>query len=221
MWTCECYLFIGLTLVMISARDNNKPNVTLTLKNDEKSVYIGNEVTLECSIDGKFTDLTYHFYRGDDRKWGSEIKASKENTYTIKSVTQSDSGVYHCNFYRDNPPYFLLSRSNPVTLTVQVPSLILTASPGGFLTEKISLTLTCTWKGNGSLNSNSNFTFWRDGMIVRNSSSFSVFQIKHIDKHHAGCYTCTTELQGGVTEHSNRLEVKVQGRKKNPNLHGP
>ncbi|KAG2457847.1 FCRL5 protein, partial [Polypterus senegalus] len=215
-----CYAFTDNPLhytefsnaVILTVQD--KPNVTLTLKNDEKSVYIGNEVTLECSIDGKFTDLTYHFYRGDDRKWGSEIKASKENTYTIKSVTQSDSGVYHCNFYRDNPPYFLLSRSNPVTLTVQelFSKPALTVHPSTTLWEGDNVTLRCQSESLVQ-ETQLRYKFYKEEESVSQGASESKFSILSAQPEKSGSYWCEVEEEGKKTEKktSERVQVTVRG----------
>ncbi|KAG2466345.1 FCRL5 protein, partial [Polypterus senegalus] len=90
--------------------------VTLTLRPERTPVYIGDKVTMECRVEDSITDLTYRFHKvGNGHNY--EVKQTTERTYTIESVSQSDSGEYQCDVYRAGYPQ-VLGLSNRVTLTV-------------------------------------------------------------------------------------------------------
>ncbi|XP_039597832.1 Fc receptor-like protein 5 [Polypterus senegalus] len=103
--------------VQVIVREN--PKATLTLTSQTEDVYFGDNVTMDCSIEGSFTGWRYQWYRGNEKNWGSQIKDVTGCTYTLQLVTQSDSGVYWCDAHRDDLPCHS-QRSNAVTLSVKV-----------------------------------------------------------------------------------------------------
>ncbi|XP_051776000.1 Fc receptor-like protein 3 isoform X1 [Erpetoichthys calabaricus] len=88
---------------------------TLMLRDQREPVYIGEDVTLVCSIENGYTGWTYHWYKDGY----SDRNKSNEHMVTISSVTMSDSGEYQCAAYRDDRyPVFVSTASNALTLSV-------------------------------------------------------------------------------------------------------
>ncbi|XP_039597491.1 B-cell receptor CD22-like isoform X1 [Polypterus senegalus] len=87
-------------------------NMTLKMRNERKPVHIGENVTLECSIERSFATWRYSW-----RKWNRTDGIRRleiGDTFLIRSVTHSDSGAYWCYVL----PWVHLS--NVFLLTVQV-----------------------------------------------------------------------------------------------------
>uniref|UniRef100_A0A8C4SXT2 Fc receptor-like protein 3 n=1 Tax=Erpetoichthys calabaricus TaxID=27687 RepID=A0A8C4SXT2_ERPCA len=115
MRAIELHLLLWLTAVTLSSEGEGLLTATLTLRNQRDPVYIGEDVTLICSIDGGYTGLTYQWYKGGH---SDRIKRN-ENMVTISSVTASDRGEYWCAAYTDDPsPVPVSYGSNVVTLSI-------------------------------------------------------------------------------------------------------
>uniref|UniRef100_A0A8C4T214 Fc receptor-like protein 5 n=1 Tax=Erpetoichthys calabaricus TaxID=27687 RepID=A0A8C4T214_ERPCA len=99
--------------------------VTLTIQDKLKAtlkmkrpVHIGDTLTLKCSIEGSFTDWAYKWYKLNWAGGSDLLSGTTGDTYTVQSVTQSDTGVYWCAGDRNVLPYFS-EPSNAVTLNFQ------------------------------------------------------------------------------------------------------
>ncbi|MBN3292389.1 FCRL5 protein, partial [Polypterus senegalus] len=95
-----------------------KPKATLKLRNQKKSVSIRDNVTLDCSIQGGFTGWRYTWYKLNWAGSRNIVKDITGDTYTVQSVTQSDSGMYWCNGHRNDPLQYS-EHSNIVPLIVR------------------------------------------------------------------------------------------------------
>ncbi|XP_039597613.1 basement membrane-specific heparan sulfate proteoglycan core protein-like isoform X2 [Polypterus senegalus] len=107
------YYFELSNPVTLTVQDKLK--TTLKMK---RPVHVGDTLTLKCSIEGSFTDWTYKWYKLNWAGGSDLLKGTTGDTYTVQSVTQSDTGVYWCVGDKDVLPYFS-EPSNAVTLTFQ------------------------------------------------------------------------------------------------------
>ncbi|MBN3289401.1 FCRL5 protein, partial [Polypterus senegalus] len=94
------------------------PKATVKVKNEKIPVYVGDTVTLECLIENSFEGWKYRWYKKNQPFMEHQIEGYTQRTYTIQSVTQSDSGQYWCNASRNDSPRYAQSRS-PLSLTIQ------------------------------------------------------------------------------------------------------
>ncbi|KAK1803344.1 hypothetical protein P4O66_004122 [Electrophorus voltai] len=106
----------------------------------DNHVFRGETVTLRCDIQGEGdTGWTYSWYKNNY----SLYPHTTYNPYMISSVTQYYSGTYTCRRYRGRDSQSS-EISNAVTLTVSVrPQALLSVSPQSWLTEGVSVSLSC------------------------------------------------------------------------------
>ena len=69
-------------------------------------VYIGETLTATCTIQSKYTDWTYRWFRGET---STEVISSGRHSIdrdilTISTVEESDQGDYWCRGERDSRP---------------------------------------------------------------------------------------------------------------------
>ncbi|XP_039598087.1 Fc receptor-like protein 5 [Polypterus senegalus] len=186
------------------------PKATVKVKNEKIPVYVGDTVTLECLIENSFEGWKYRWYKKNQPFMEHQIEGYTQRTYTIQSVTQSDSGQYWCNASRNDSPRYAQSRS-PLSLTIQAMHITLKSSPGWSVKVGDSLNLTCTWTGNQSSDPTLHFSFLKDNVTVKNRSASAVYNIKQCDKSHAGTYMCVAESPGGGKMYSTEMEIEVWG----------
>ncbi|XP_028677169.2 low affinity immunoglobulin gamma Fc region receptor II-b-like [Erpetoichthys calabaricus] len=114
MQAWELYLIISVTAVTPSTQNEDPPKVTLLLQTEREPVYTGDTVTLECIVEEHIDIWIHRWFKNRKPIW----RETKENTHIFQSVTQSDSGEYHCDAYRwdTRDP---TKASNDVILNVQ------------------------------------------------------------------------------------------------------
>ncbi|XP_039597463.1 Fc receptor-like protein 2 [Polypterus senegalus] len=93
----------------------DKPKMTLKMF---KPVHIGDTLTLKCSMEGGLTGWRYTWYKLNWTEGSDLLTGTTGDTYTVQSVTQSDTGVYWCAGERDGHPQYS-DPSNAVTLSFQ------------------------------------------------------------------------------------------------------
>ncbi|XP_039597659.1 leukocyte immunoglobulin-like receptor subfamily A member 2 [Polypterus senegalus] len=150
MQTCDFYLLIFLPVLLSSAQTEEKLKVTLILIIEGTLVYSEDSVTLECRIEDDLTDWIYRWYKGSERNVGNQIKGVNGHTYTIKSVTQGENGVYRCEAYGSSPTHSS-EFSNPVELTVQERTVrldVISSHTDGRIFEGDQVSLQCHVSGN-------------------------------------------------------------------------
>ncbi|XP_039597615.1 leukocyte immunoglobulin-like receptor subfamily A member 6 [Polypterus senegalus] len=114
MQAWELYLIISVIALTPSTQNGGRPKVTLILRTQREPVYTGDTVTLECTVEVHIDTWIHRWFKNTKKIW----KESRENTHIFQSVTQSDSGEYHCDAYR--PETRQRSHpSNAVILNVQ------------------------------------------------------------------------------------------------------
>ncbi|XP_039598057.1 uncharacterized protein LOC120519046 [Polypterus senegalus] len=107
------YYFEMSNAVTVSVQD--KPKATLKKRKPEN---IGDTLTLKCSFEGGFTGWRYTWLKLNWTGRIGSVKGITGDTYTVQSVTQSDTGVYWCAGERDEHPQYT-KLSNAVTLSFQ------------------------------------------------------------------------------------------------------
>ncbi|XP_039597582.1 hemolin-like [Polypterus senegalus] len=117
MQNLELHLFLWLTTLTSSSEGQALLTATLTLRDHRYPLYVGEDVTLICTIEGSDTGLTYYWMKDDQRNW----RKTNQNTMTLQSVTKSDSGWYQCTAYRDDypTPVPVSTDSNVVILSIR------------------------------------------------------------------------------------------------------
>ncbi|XP_039598086.1 uncharacterized protein LOC120519065 [Polypterus senegalus] len=122
MQTSKLCLLLWLPAVIVSAssqdaEDTENPKSTLKLKNEWNSLYIGDTMTLECSIEGYYTGWKYQWYKRSNINQQFLIEGFTGPTYTVQSVTQPDSSTYWCSATRDGSPRYSKD-SNDIKVTI-------------------------------------------------------------------------------------------------------
>ncbi|XP_039597672.1 carcinoembryonic antigen-related cell adhesion molecule 5-like isoform X2 [Polypterus senegalus] len=167
-------------------------------------IFEGDQISMTCHVDGDPVGWTYELHMS----WGvTPYMSQMERTFTFNSVTLSQGGNYTCRARKGD---LYSNFSKPVPIRVSALAVTLTASPKSPMKESDSLQLVCTWRGNGRSSSNLTYSFLRNNMTVKKSSSSSVFSIKEIEKSHTGNYTCAVESPGGGKAYSDDIEIEVQ-----------
>ncbi|KAG2457419.1 low affinity immunoglobulin gamma Fc region receptor II-like isoform X2 [Polypterus senegalus] len=207
------HLFLWLIAVTLSVKEEACRKATLTLKTRRKTVKFTDNVTLDCSINGTFTGLTYHWHKDHQTDWGE----SRENTITIPFVTESDSGQYRCAAYTSGPyPVAFSCQSNAVKLSIQG---LLTATlmrrdqrESVYIGEDV--TLVCSiensytgWK----------YRWFKDGYSDRYKSNEHTLTISSLNTSDSGEYQCAAYRDGPypvfVSTASKALTLSVHERK--------
>ncbi|KAM9501800.1 Fc receptor-like protein 2 [Clarias gariepinus] len=182
----------------VSVRGRHKARIYIT---PDKHVSRGERLTLRCAIKGGGdTEWTYTWYKNKNRLYS----AGEDRVYTdstmqeisIRSVRDSDSGVYTC---RGQRRYSQRSEiSDAVTLTVsETLHPVLSVSPQSWVTEGDSVTLSCEVK-----ESSTNWTFsWYTTVPHRdNNGNISYKAVPFLDSSigSGGSFT----LSSAVIEHT-------------------
>ncbi|XP_053346175.1 Fc receptor-like protein 3, partial [Clarias gariepinus] len=145
LMTAFPYLLVTIILLLKCYRAQESLKPVVTIKPDEH-VYSGERVTFKCNIQvGESIMWTSSWYKnnkslhteGEDRVYTD----STMQKISIRSVRDSDSGVYTCRLRNENQS---LEISDPVTLTIsERPRPVLSVSPQSWVTEGDSVTLNC------------------------------------------------------------------------------
>ncbi|XP_039597983.1 Fc receptor-like protein 5 isoform X2 [Polypterus senegalus] len=102
--------------VTLSIQEKRK--VVLKMRSEKEVIYEGDNVTLECRIEGGLPGWRYHWFKSSwENKW-MEITGTTADTYTMESVSFYDSREYWCWAVRDDPPDYS-EVSNTVTVNLQ------------------------------------------------------------------------------------------------------
>ncbi|XP_036417258.1 immunoglobulin superfamily member 1-like [Colossoma macropomum] len=117
---------------------SEKPKAVVSIQPDEQ-VFIGETVTLRCVIQGEgVSNWQYSWFKDD-----SSTPVSKEQQYSISSVTESHSGKYTCRGTERGTSRYSHT-SDAVTLTVSdLPKPTLTVEPESPVFRGESVTLKC------------------------------------------------------------------------------
>ncbi|KAM9501668.1 leukocyte immunoglobulin-like receptor subfamily A member 2 [Clarias gariepinus] len=195
-----------------------------------KHLYRGENVTLRCDIqEGGDTEWTYSWSKDNKRLYTEgEDRVYTDSTMqeiSIRSVNDSDSGVYTCRRQRRDSQSSEIS--DAVTLTVsERPKPVLSVSPQSWLTEGDSVTLNCE-----ITNSSTNWTFswyrdvpYRDGLLqLKNYHSYvellsdssrgsgGIYTLSPAALNHTGVYRCRGEREQLFTKFSKPQPVWITG----------
>ncbi|XP_039597840.1 uncharacterized protein LOC120518894 [Polypterus senegalus] len=137
----EFCLLVCLTAVRSLAQNEEKPKVTLKISKEKKPVYVGDTVTLECSINSDKSDSTgwkYVWYKNG--QVSSRVQQIEEVT-----VTQAGRAQYQCGVQRGDDDSNTYSKR--VTLTVLERSVKLELKPDGEIFEGDKISLHCQLDG--------------------------------------------------------------------------
>ncbi|KAF5898066.1 Fc receptor-like protein 5 isoform X1, partial [Clarias magur] len=177
--------------------------VSLIINPSRTHHFTGDSLTLTCVDQSHSTGWTVKLYTHEVglatcSLWGSVTGSS----CNINSLSTSHTGVYWCESESGE-------NSNPVNITVhERPRPVLSASPQSWLTEGVSVTLSCE-----VTDSPTNWTFsWYRAVIYRDSDgdirhkvellshssrgSRGSYTISPVTHNHTGVYMCSAERDG-------------------------
>ncbi|XP_035259201.1 hemicentin-1-like [Anguilla anguilla] len=101
------------------------PNASLTVEPKWRTLYNGEIVTLRCEVDS-YSNWTYFWYRDHNQ---TATSLSKEYSVNITGAAGSDQGPYWCEGRLEGRKV-TSQRSDPITLTVADPTVILPIALG-------------------------------------------------------------------------------------------
>ncbi|KAM9401124.1 basement membrane-specific heparan sulfate proteoglycan core protein-like [Salvelinus alpinus] len=159
-----------------------QPSVSLTVNPNRTQHFRSKSLSLICELKGNSTG--WRLKRYTETAWPSECPSTwrsiTESTCTITSLNTWYSGVFWCE--SGSGEY-----SNAVNITVNDGDVIL-ESPVHPLTEGDSVTLTCTFRYQGT-NPNPKTDFYKDGELIKNETTGEM-TIPAVSKSDEGFYKC-------------------------------
>ncbi|KAL1278704.1 hypothetical protein QQF64_025377 [Cirrhinus molitorella] len=192
---------------------SERPKAKVTIK-PAQHVFSGETVTLRCDIDGEgVTSWQYSWYRG-----GSSYIVSELQEHTFSPVIESDAGKYSC-YGVERGGSRRSQHSDAVTLTVSVPTAVLSISPQKWLTEGDPVTLICEVNGSSTGWTFSWYTVSSDYnnhyKLLSDSSrgAGGHYTVSSVALKHTGVYVCRAERGKPAykTTYSNKQLLWVTG----------
>ncbi|XP_048879190.1 Fc receptor-like protein 3 isoform X2 [Brienomyrus brachyistius] len=169
----------------ISVTVSALPKAVLTLETGWTEIFITENVTLRCDLQGGSAEWEYKWYK--DQQEVSKYEAG--NKYRILSVTQSDTGGYACRGqYRRRTN---VSSEISTTLAIQVsaiPKAVLTLQSNWteiFISE--SVTLRCDLQGGSA---EWEYKWYKDQQEVPKYEAGDKYRILSVTQSDTGQYTC-------------------------------
>ncbi|XP_064817016.1 low affinity immunoglobulin gamma Fc region receptor II-c-like, partial [Oncorhynchus masou masou] len=172
-----------LSLKPIDIPTDYQPSTTLT--SDKESIFTGDSVTLSCTVESPGWKFYWYRHRPDS----TPVTTTSGYSYTLSRVSVSDGGQYWCRAGRGDPVYYTLY-SDPVQINVTDGDVIL-ESPVHPVTEGDTLTLTCTFRHQGT-NPKLKTDFYKDGTLIKNETTGEM-TIPTVSKSDEGFYKCTSD----------------------------
>uniref|UniRef100_A0A8C7Q3T4 Ig-like domain-containing protein n=1 Tax=Oncorhynchus mykiss TaxID=8022 RepID=A0A8C7Q3T4_ONCMY len=162
-----------------------QPSVSLTVNPNTTQHFTSKSLSLICELKGNSTG--WRLKRHTETAWPSECPSTwrsiTESTCTITSLDTWYSGVFWCE--SGSGEY-----SNAVNITVNGGVVIL-ESPVHPVTEGDSVTLTCTFRHQGT-NSKPKTDFYKDGTLIKNETTGEM-TIPAVSKSDEGFYKCKSD----------------------------
>uniref|UniRef100_A0A8C4SR86 Ig-like domain-containing protein n=2 Tax=Erpetoichthys calabaricus TaxID=27687 RepID=A0A8C4SR86_ERPCA len=191
----------------------------LQLKSDGP-IYEGDEVSLDCQLDGNPVGWTYEIY-----KWGLTYpylyKKQTESTLTFSSVTHSQRGQYQCGGVKGG---VYSTYSNDVWLEVLAPpnlpnKPILIVLPSALVCEGDTVTLRCLSKSKVT-GTQLTYRFYKDETPVGQETKQNKFTVQSAQQSDTGRYWCEVKEEGKETEkkESDSKPLTVKERFSKPTL---
>ncbi|XP_052353340.1 hemicentin-2-like [Oncorhynchus keta] len=162
-----------------------QPSASLTVNPNTTQHFTSKSLSLTCELKGNSTGWRLMSYRERIVKSGcvSTWRSITESTCTIRSLTTWSSGVFWCESGSGE-------NSNAVNITVNDGDVIL-ESPVHPVTEGDSVTLTCTFRHQGT-NPKLNTDFYKDGTFIKNETTGEM-TIPIVSKSDEGFYKCKSD----------------------------
>ncbi|XP_064870575.1 basement membrane-specific heparan sulfate proteoglycan core protein-like isoform X3 [Oncorhynchus nerka] len=162
-----------------------QPSVSLTVNPNTTQHFTSKSLSLSCELKGNSTG--WRLKRHTETAWRSECPSTwrsiTESTCTITSLDTRYSGVFWCESGSGE-------NSNAVNITVNDGDVIL-ESPVHPVTEGDSVTLTCTFRHQGT-NPKPKTDFYKDGVLIKNETTGEM-TIPTVSKSDEGFYKCKSD----------------------------
>ncbi|XP_036843299.1 basement membrane-specific heparan sulfate proteoglycan core protein-like isoform X7 [Oncorhynchus mykiss] len=162
-----------------------QPSASLTVNPNRTQHFTSKSLSLICELKGNSTG--WRLKRHTETAWSSECPSTwrsiTESTCTITSLDTWYSGVFWCESGSGE-------NSNAVNITVNDGDVIL-ESPVHPVTEGDSVTLTCTFRHQGT-NSKPKTDFYKDGTLIKNETTGEM-TIPAVSKSDEGFYKCKSD----------------------------
>ncbi|MBN3277910.1 SN protein, partial [Polyodon spathula] len=193
--------FPGYSQAIVLQVSAEQPKAVLTRTPDWSVLFPGEEVTLQCLIEGRPSAGLYIQYRAGDEELGQKLQCNSIGTTCTVEAKESHSGFYWCE---DKAGH---ERSKSVDLKVSNASVIL-QSPPRPITEGDTLTLLC--RARDTKGKRIVFEYYKNNETVESHSSTGVI-IPAVMKKDAGLYKCFAYSKGRTLGGS-EVEVSVRGK---------
>uniref|UniRef100_A0A8C7JQ93 Ig-like domain-containing protein n=1 Tax=Oncorhynchus kisutch TaxID=8019 RepID=A0A8C7JQ93_ONCKI len=162
-----------------------QPSASLTVNPNTTQHFTSKSLSLICELKGNSTG--WRLKRHTETAWRSECPSTwrsiTKSTCTITSLTTWHSGVFWCESGSGE-------NSNAVNITVNDGDVIL-ESPVHPVTEGDSVTLTCTFRHQGT-NPKLKTDFYKDGTLIKNETTGEM-TIPTVSKSDEGFYKCKSD----------------------------
>ncbi|XP_031681506.1 titin isoform X10 [Oncorhynchus kisutch] len=162
-----------------------QPSASLTVNPNTTQHFTSKSLSLICELKGNSTGwrLKRHTETARRSECPSTWRSITESTCTITSLTTWHSGVFWCESGSGE-------NSNAVNITVNDGDVIL-ESPVHPVTEGDSVTLTCTFRHQGT-NPKLKTDFYKDGTLIKNETTGEM-TIPIVSKSDEGFYKCKSD----------------------------
>ncbi|KAI4891358.1 hypothetical protein NFI96_022953, partial [Prochilodus magdalenae] len=182
-----------------------KPKLTSGLKG---AALTGNSVVLECRLD---VSAGWKFYWSKHRQIPqNEIKTDAQS-YTIRSVSVSDKGLYWCRAGRGNPVHYTQYSEALWVKVIKSPKPVVSIKPDEVVFKGEAVTLRCDIQSGGA-------TEWKYSWFKNNqpSSTYTAtqeYRISSVTESDGGNYTCRGERNSDSqsSETSDAVTLTVSG----------
>uniref|UniRef100_W5LGT7 Ig-like domain-containing protein n=1 Tax=Astyanax mexicanus TaxID=7994 RepID=W5LGT7_ASTMX len=186
--------------VNITVQALPKPKLTSSLTG---SALRGSSVTLECKLD-QTTGWKFYWYKNKQKDFSTETQS-----YTIRSVRDSDGGQYWCRAEKGSitTPY-----SNAFWVQVtESPKAVVSVNPDKDVYRGETVTLRCDIQSGGD--TEWKYSWFKDDQEFHLHSTSQEFRFNPVREHDSGKFTCRGERKRDsvFSEMSDALTLTVFG----------
>ncbi|XP_064870625.1 hemicentin-2-like, partial [Oncorhynchus nerka] len=160
-----------------------QPKTTLT--SDRESIFTGDSVTLNCTVESPGWKFYWYRHRPDS----TPVTTTSGYSYTLSWVRVSDGGQYWCRAGRGDPVYYTLY-SDPVQINItERPVAVLTLQPNWTqIFSGETVTMRCDIQGGGD--TDWNYRWYKNSPVVISFNTKPEYRISPVYWYNSGSYTC-------------------------------
>ncbi|XP_053089506.1 basement membrane-specific heparan sulfate proteoglycan core protein-like [Pangasianodon hypophthalmus] len=167
--------------VTLSVSEKPKPELTSDLKG---AALTGNSVTLSCTL--KLQSAGWKFYWNKDTQRRQTETAT--HSYTIRSVTVSDSGQYWCRAGKGNPVHYTDYSDALWVNVIENPKPVVIIEPDTQVFRGERVTFRCDIQRGGD--TEWTYSWNKNDHTLYSDRTTQEFSISSVENYHGGKYTC-------------------------------